>query len=130
VPTINDYKDTLFTTPDLFPYFDYAIAGEGEQAIVKLANALEQGTPLSEVPNLWYCENGEVKSSAVPPDLPDLNALPTPDFSGIPFDRYLLPEPVANIQTSRGCYYGKCTFCGDGFRGTSACVVPSSCSAT
>jgi hypothetical protein len=115
-PTINDYKDTLFTTPDLFPYFDFAIAGEGEQAIVKLANALEQGTPLSEVPNLWYCEDGEVKSSTVPPDLPDLNSLPTPDFSGIPFERYLLPEPVANIQTSRGCYYGKCTFCGDGFR--------------
>ncbi|MFO0980829.1 MAG: cobalamin-dependent protein [Planctomycetota bacterium] len=115
-PTINDYKDTLFTTPDLFPYFDFAIAGEGEQALVKLVSALEHGTPLCEVPNLFYCENGEVKRSTVPPDLPDLNALPTPDFSGIPFDKYLLPEPVGNIQTSRGCYYGKCTFCGDGFR--------------
>jgi hypothetical protein len=52
----------------------------------------------------------------MPPSYPDLDAVPPPDFTGIPFEGYLLPEGIANLQTSRGCYYGKCTFCGDSFR--------------
>ncbi|MEW6745617.1 MAG: radical SAM protein [Planctomycetota bacterium] len=115
-PTVNDYPDVLFGCGRLFELVDFGVAGEGETAIVKLANALESGTPITAVPNLIYRDGGKMRRTETPPDVPDLNALPTPDFTGIPFDRYLTPAPVANLQTSRGCYYGKCTFCGDGFR--------------
>ena len=119
-PTINDYAQRLFETVELAPWIDFGVAGEGERALVGLANAIEKGTPFDEVPNLYWFE-GEpgaqtVKRSPLPPDVPDLNEFPPPDFRGIPFDDYLSPARIANLQTSRGCYYGKCTFCGDGFR--------------
>jgi hypothetical protein len=46
----------------------------------------------------------------------DLNAAPAPDFGNLALHDYLLPDPVATFQTSRGCYYGKCTFCSEIFR--------------
>jgi len=41
---------------------------------------------------------------------------PTPDFSGIDLGLYVLPEKIASLTSSRGCYYGKCTFCPESFR--------------
>jgi radical SAM superfamily enzyme YgiQ (UPF0313 family) len=45
-----------------------------------------------------------------------MDASPTPDFTGIEFDLYMVPERIAILTTSRGCYYGKCTFCPESFR--------------
>jgi radical SAM superfamily enzyme YgiQ (UPF0313 family) len=115
-PTINDYAYRLFESADLFEFIDFAVAGEGERSIMGLTDAMEGKIPFEDVPNLYWCEDGQVKKSPLPPDVPDLNSFPTPDFEGVPFDRYLSPARIANLQTSRGCYYGKCTFCGDGFR--------------
>jgi len=115
-PTVNDYADRLFGGTELSPWIDFGVAGEGERAIVALAAAVERGGGYDAVPNLRWFEGGEVKRSLLPPDVPDLNEFPAPDFSGIDFGLYLTPSRVANLQTSRGCYYGKCTFCGDGFR--------------
>jgi len=115
-PTINDYAYRLFETCDLSRYLDFGVAGEGEHAIVGLADALARGGGFDRVPNLYWFEGREVRKSPLPPDVPDLNEFPAPDFRGIRFDQYLSPARIANLQTSRGCYYGKCTFCGDGFR--------------
>lgn len=41
----------------------------------------------------------------------DLKALPAPDFEGLPLDRYLAPRLVLPYDPTRGCYWGKCTFC-------------------
>lgn len=115
-PTVHDYRETLFADARMFDWIDYAIMGDGENAIVRLLDALTGKIGLDESPNLYYkTSKGEV---SVPKkfDLPVLDELPTLDFDGVPFDRYLLPDRLANFQTSRGCYYGKCTFCGDGFR--------------
>ena len=106
----------LFETPALSRFIDFGVAGEGERAVVGLANALQRGGGFDQVPNLYWFEQGEVRKSPLPPDVPDLNDFPAPDFRGIRFDDYLSPSRIANLQTSRGCYYGKCTFCGDGFR--------------
>lgn len=115
-PTVNDYRDTLFADGRLFDLIDYAIMGDGENAVVQLADALAGKRGLDEVANLyWRDDRGEVRKPTKF-DLPVLDELPTLDFDEVPFDRYLLPERLANFQTSRGCYYGKCTFCGDGFR--------------
>lgn len=121
-PTINDYAAKLFDSSPLFKYLDFAVAGEGERSITELCRAMEGEIPFDEVPNLYWAERDaegkptEVRKTSLPPDVPDLNSFPPPDFVGVPFDRYLSPERIANLQTSRGCYYGKCTFCGDGFR--------------
>jgi len=41
----------------------------------------------------------------------DLKALPAPDFDGLPLDRYFAPKLVLPYDPTRGCYWGKCTFC-------------------
>jgi hypothetical protein len=41
----------------------------------------------------------------------DLRALPAPDFDGLPLDRYLAPRLTLPYDPTRGCYWGKCTFC-------------------
>ncbi|MBI4881466.1 MAG: cobalamin B12-binding domain-containing protein [Planctomycetes bacterium] len=115
-PTISDYRDTLFADGRLFDWFDYAVMGDGENALVELAGAIRGEKPLEEVPNLYFRDAGGAVRRNAKVDLPVLDHLPAPDFDGVPFDRYLLPERLANFQTSRGCYYGRCTFCGDGFR--------------
>jgi radical SAM superfamily enzyme YgiQ (UPF0313 family) len=114
--TVNDFRDRLFADARLFQLFDYAIIGEGENAIVKLADALDGRCRLDEVPNLYWVEQGELRKSTLPHDLVDLNEVPGPDFDGFDFDLYLLPERVVSFQSSRGCYYGKCAFCGDAYR--------------
>src|SRR5262249_2813219 len=115
-PTINDYAYRLFEDSSLSSLIDFAVAGEGERSITGLADALARGGGFEQVPNLYWFERGEVRKSPLPPDVPDLNDFPSPDFRGVPFEKYLSPARIANLQTSRGCYYGKCTFCGDGFR--------------
>jgi radical SAM superfamily enzyme YgiQ (UPF0313 family) len=41
----------------------------------------------------------------------DVNALPTPDFDGLPLDLYLAPRPVFPILMGKGCYFNRCKFC-------------------
>jgi radical SAM superfamily enzyme YgiQ (UPF0313 family) len=41
----------------------------------------------------------------------DVNALPTPDFEGLPLSRYLAPAPALPILTGKGCYFNRCKFC-------------------
>jgi hypothetical protein len=41
----------------------------------------------------------------------DLNALPAPDFEGLPLREYLAPAPVLPILVGKGCYFNRCKFC-------------------
>ena len=41
-------------------------------------------------------------------------ALPLPDFDGLPLDRYFVPERIIPYLATRGCYWGRCTFCDHG----------------
>lgn len=115
-PTVHDYRDTLFADGRLFDWIDYAMMGEGENSVVEFANAMCGKMPFEEVANLYFRKADGSIHVPTKTNLPVMDEAPTLDFDGVPFDRYLLPERLANFQTSRGCYYGKCTFCGDGFR--------------
>lgn len=91
--------------------FDSACVYEGERTLLALCRALDEGRPLREVPNVvvrdklmgarWLSGHG----------MEDLKALPSPDFDGMPLDRYLAPRLVLPYDPTRGCYWGKCTFC-------------------
>ena len=41
-------------------------------------------------------------------------ALPLPDFDGLPLDHYFVPERIIPYLATRGCYWGRCTFCDHG----------------
>ncbi len=113
---IDTYHDPMVSDPRVFDWFDYGMYGECDEAFPKLATTLDQGGNLSGVSNLYYRgADGKVQRNEKK-SVEDLNSLPTPDFAGLLLDKYLSPEPVASFQTSRGCYYGKCTFCSLSFR--------------
>lgn len=107
---MSSIADKLPACPGLFSLADYFVLYEGEQALLRLLECLESGGDLSQVPNLLYTERGEIKKSE-PFVVEDLDALPTPDFDGLPLDKYLSPSLVVLLAISRGCYWRKCTFC-------------------
>ncbi len=41
----------------------------------------------------------------------DMRVLPAPDFDGLALDKYFAPQLVLPYDPTRGCYWGKCTFC-------------------
>ena len=102
--------DVLEKGSPLFEFVDSFIVHEGETPLLRLVQHLRGDGDLSQVPNLVYRENGQVKVNR-PFAKEELNALPTPDFDGMPFELYLSPERVLPIMGSRGCYWERCAFC-------------------
>ena len=41
-------------------------------------------------------------------------SLPLPDFEGFPLDSYFVPVRILPYLATRGCYWGRCTFCDHG----------------
>ncbi len=89
-------------------YFDYLIPGEGELALYRLCQA-QDSTDLRNIPSLIYFKDNELQIN--PPDTAEIRSFPHPDFSQFKLDKYLTPEPVLPLMTSRGCPWGKCSFC-------------------
>ncbi|MFQ5672147.1 MAG: B12-binding domain-containing radical SAM protein [Nitrospinales bacterium] len=83
---------------------------EGEEPLHQLLTALENGASLADKPNLLYLENGAVRHNTRRVEL-RFEELPSPTFDGLPLDLYLSPYPILPVLQSRGCYWGKCTFC-------------------
>lgn len=91
--------------------FDTACVFEGEHTLLGLVRALEGGRPLRQCANVvvrdplmgarWLPSHG----------MEDLTHLPPPDFEGLPLTKYFSPRLVLPYDPTRGCYWGKCTFC-------------------
>jgi len=106
---IMEDKQTLFEE-----FFHSIILFEGEEPLDQLIVSLKENKPLSTVPNLIYMENGAVKRNPKSKALP-YEQLARPTFDGLPLEKYLMPYPVLPYMASRGCYWGKCTFCTHSF---------------
>jgi len=97
--------------PEFFDDFCHSIVTfEGEEPLHQLLTALKKGASLREVPNLIFQERGEVVLNKERVEL-RFEEIPSPIFDGLPMDRYLSPYPIIPVLQSRGCYWGKCTFC-------------------
>ena len=93
--------------------FDTAILYEGEHALLWLLEALAGERPLEQVPNLMWYKNGKITVNAEI-YTEKTTALPLPDFEGLPLDMYFVPERILPYLATRGCYWGRCTFCDHG----------------
>ena len=112
---ITRIRDTLPEMAGLWEWFDSAVVYEGESAYLKLTEAVKTGGDFSKLPNLIYKDetgvhtNKEVCSE-------NLAELPPPDFDGLPLEKYFVPHLILPYLATRGCYWGRCTFC-DHFQG-------------
>lgn len=104
--------------------FDFIVIGEGEQTMLDLVNALEQNTPFQEVAGIAFTENEATIQTEARVKIKDLETLPFPDRSAIPFETYLETwgrhhgKRTANISTQRGCPY-TCKWCSTAVYGQS-----------
>jgi len=96
--------------PALFKHLDSVVISEGEVALLGLARAIESGGAIAEVPGILYGDKGEVRRSGLPV-MVDADELPTPEFEGLPLEKYLSPEVILPAFSSRGCYWRRCSFC-------------------
>jgi radical SAM superfamily enzyme YgiQ (UPF0313 family) len=110
-------KDAVWRLVDSF------VMLEGERPLLALCEAVEGKRELGSIENLiWRDSSGAVVRNPHREPL-DIKTLPTPDFDGLPLDKYLSPELVLPLAITRGCYWGKCVFCtlytviGPGYRG-------------
>ena len=91
------------------PSVDYIVIGEGEEALVDLANHINNPNICKTIPNIWMTNGKEVYKNEVRPLVQDLDTLLLPDkdifYNKLPY----LHEGYITI-TSRGCV-NKCTFC-------------------
>ncbi len=130
-PHITMLREQLPKAPAVFTLIDSAVAFEGEEPLLRLAEALEGDRDLTHVSNLTWRDGSEIRvnpigspAHAAPranlqpatfnlqPGVPDL---PLPDFDGLPLGRYLAPYPILPLLTAHGCYHGDCAFCNVGY---------------
>lgn len=91
--------------------FDSACVFEGERTLLALVDAVTEKRPLREVPNVVVRDRLLGARYLAGHGMEDPKTLPAPDFTGLPLDRYLAPRLVLPYDPTRGCYWGKCTFC-------------------
>jgi len=97
---------------------DAVVIGEGEETIVELANAVENGGHLDKIKGLAYWKMGAVKVGEPRPQIEDVDSLPYPAWNLFPMDYYALlrvvgaenGDRVFPVLSSRGCPY-RCNFC-------------------
>ena len=105
----------LIGHPEFFDDFCHSVVTfEGEEPMHRLLSALKAGDSLYTVPNLVHLDGREVVQNKERVEL-RFEELPNPVFDGLPMDKYLSPYPIIPVLQSRGCYWGKCTFCTHSF---------------
>ena len=129
---VKERLDTLVvwggTHPTLAPEDCAAVAdavcvGEGEGAMLELAEAVREGRELSGIQNLWVRKNGEVIQNPLRPLEQDLDSLPFPVLGDagkfviereqlLPYDPYFGPRNAGDyyLAASRGCPF-VCDYC-------------------
>ncbi len=120
------------TAPEMcLEHADYVCVGEGEQALLDIASAVDQGRALDGINNVAFLRGGTFVQNPLYPLVQDLDSLPVvtqvppQSFAQVgvgvtPLDRRLLRRHkrwsggVYKTLTSRGCPYS-CTYCCNNF---------------
>lgn len=92
------------------PGIDITCRGEGELAILELADAMEQDRDVTKIRNLHIkMRSGEIHRNPIRPAVP-LDDLPPPDRELYYKYKFLRDMPMKRFISSMGCPY-PCTFC-------------------
>lgn len=100
-----------------FKSIDYFVLNDGEKSVLELIKYIDKRKSyISDITNLAYYDN-KLKRYVINDIMPieDLNELPCPVFNKEDLKKYFVPEIVMPIAPTRGCYWGRCSFCCYGF---------------
>ena len=87
---------------------DMVCRGEGEEALLELAQSMESGTIDYNIRNIWFKKEGSVIKNPMRPIQQNLDALPFPDKNL--FYKYGCFKERLYVITARGCPFD-CTYC-------------------
>ncbi len=94
------------------PLVDAVVIADGEHILVDVAERSAAGAPIAGLPGT-VCRDGERLVRGPDATLPDLDALPEPNFEMVPVSSYM-PHwdgaPTLSLESARGCPR-PCTFC-------------------
>jgi anaerobic magnesium-protoporphyrin IX monomethyl ester cyclase len=98
--------------------FDVIVNGEGEQTMLELVRAFEEGAGFAQVAGITYkdAKSGETRRTMERDAITNLDTLPFPSrqlFDNSAYKRYYVRKfgyTITTIMTSRGCPY-RCDFC-------------------
>lgn len=114
-------KNILNNTEILDIFCDSVLLGDGEKSIVELVKSIECKKGKEKVTGLIYKKNKKIFSNKIIP-VTKMNEIHNASFSGIDLNEYLIEHPNISIMISKGCYWGKCTFCALGPKYTQYCI--------
>lgn len=111
--------------PRIFEYIDFISLDDGEGPLLKLSEFIEGKIDVNELERTFVHEKGQVVyKDKIPNTIFHHKNLPAPDYSGLPFDKYLSFLDVVNpmhrmwtddrwnkLTISHGCYWKQCSFC-------------------
>jgi radical SAM superfamily enzyme YgiQ (UPF0313 family) len=113
------------TDPRIFEYVDFISLDDGEGPLLKIVQHLEGKVSINELERTYVLENNKVVyKNKLPNTIYHHKHLPAPNYSGLPFDKYVSFLDVVNpmhrmwtdarwnkMTISHGCYWKQCSFC-------------------
>ncbi|OGN99213.1 MAG: hypothetical protein A2Y89_05775 [Chloroflexi bacterium RBG_13_51_18] len=105
-------EETLASSSDV----DVVVRGEGDETVIDLLRAIENGLPMDGVAGISYTVEGKIVHTADRRKNADMDSLPYPAYHLLPWKKYRphpphgRSMPFGAIVTSRGCPY-RCAYC-------------------
>ncbi len=124
VPIVYGGVHATISPEDCIKHCDIICVGEGEGAIIDLANAIEKEKSFEKIKNLWIKKQDKIIKNPVRNLVDDLDGLPLPDYDIE--NQYILEKGKLRrfkevdlagqifFLTGRGCPYG-CDYCSNSF---------------
>lgn len=107
--------DAVVKNPEFFELFcDTLLVEEGERPCVELAQYINGEIGIDEVSNLIHVKDGKIVVNETKKPL-KLDEMSIVSLDGYKKEQYFAPEIILPFQSSRGCYWGKCSFCDQDF---------------
>ncbi|MBU2104725.1 MAG: B12-binding domain-containing radical SAM protein, partial [Nanoarchaeota archaeon] len=123
IPIVYGGVHATISPEDCIKYSDIVCVGEGEGAILDLAEAVEKNKPIDKIKNLWIKKDRKTIKNEVRNLIDDVDSIPFPDYEiqnhfileGGRLRRFLEYDLGGQIffLTGRGCPYG-CDYCSNG----------------
>lgn len=111
--------------PRIFEFIDFITLDDGEGPLLKLVAHLDGKIDNDQLERTFVLENNHVVyKNKLPNTVYHHKNLPSPNYSGLPFDKYVSFLDVVNpmhrmwtdarwnkLTISHGCYWKQCSFC-------------------
>jgi radical SAM superfamily enzyme YgiQ (UPF0313 family) len=109
----------------IFEFVDFISLDDGEGPLLKMVSYLDGKVDINELERTFVLEDNQVVyKNKIPNTIYHHKNLPAPNYSGLPFDKYVSFLDVVNpmhrmwtdarwnkLTISHGCYWKQCSFC-------------------